>query len=155
MIGSIKAFFESRMQPEGAPASDETPVEHPPIQVAACALMLELAYSDDDFSQSERDHLEGVIGRHFGLDDETTDELIEHAHKMREQAIDLFQFTSLVASGYSEAQKMVLLEAMWGLVFADGEVAKHETAMMRRVSKLLDVRPGFLADARKRAESTE
>lgn len=157
MIGSIKSFFESRMKPEASagPEPDQDQANHPPIHVAACALMLELAYSDDDFSPSERKHLENVIGRHFGLDAETTDQLIEHAHTTREGAVDLFQFTSLIASGYTEAQKMVLLEAMWGLVFADGEVAKHETMMMRRLSKLLDVRPGFLADARNRAESKD
>ena len=83
----------------------------------------------------------------------STRELISLADSERVQAVDLFQFTSLIARDYDEAQKMVLLEAMWGLVFSDGIVAKHETSLMRRVSKLLDVKPGFLAEARKRASS--
>lgn len=150
MLESIKTFFTSNMTPVDEAEEEQGP---PRIHVAACALLLELAYADDDFSDSERHHLESTIGRHFNLDEDTTRNLIELADAERVRAVDLFQFTSLIAREYDEAQKMVLLEAMWGLVFADGIVAKHEQSLMRRVSKLLDVRPGFLAEARKRAES--
>lgn len=152
MIESIKSFFDSRMKPETA-EEEAPPPDHPPIHVAACALLLEVAYSDDELAPAELAQMEGVLRRHFRLDEQTISDLIDQANRARAGAVDLFQFTSLIAEGYSEAQKMVLLEAMWGVVFADGEVAKHETSMMRRVSKLLDVRPGFLAEARKRVQS--
>ena len=46
---------------------------------------------------------------------------------------------------------MVLAEVMWGLVYADGQLAKHESYLMRKLSSLLELRPGYLAEARKRA----
>lgn len=153
MLESIKAFFATKMAaPAETSAAAAADARHPEIQVAACALLLELAYADAEFTLPERRHLEAAIQRHFALPPETAKELIQLADEERQQAVDLFQFTSLIAREYSEAQKLVLLEAMWGLVFADGEVAKHETSLMRRLSKLLDVRPGFLAEARKSAE---
>ena len=36
-------------------------------------------------------------------------------------------------------------------LYADGELAKHEDYLMRKLSNLLQLRPGYLAEARKRA----
>jgi uncharacterized tellurite resistance protein B-like protein len=47
---------------------------------------------------------------------------------------------------------MVLLESLWGLVYADGVVAKHETYLMRKLCNLLDVKPAYLSEAKRRAE---
>jgi len=154
MLDSIKSFFGSHMATDrqAKPTADEQAPRPSEIQVAACALLLELAYADEVFTQSERLHLENTIQRHFDLDKSTTAALISLADEERRRAVDLFQFTSLIAQEYDEGQKMVLLEAMWGLVYADGEVAKHESYLMRKVSKLLDVKPGFLAQARRRAQ---
>ncbi len=152
VLESIRSFFSDKMA-----APDESAIEsgkaqdHPTMQVAACALLLEIAYADDEFADSERAHLENAMRRHFALDDETAKQLIEFADKERRQQIDLHQFTRLISQNYSEAQKMVLLEAMWGLVYADGEVAKHETMLMRKLSHLLDVKPAFLSEAKKKA----
>ena len=158
MLDSIKAFFDRKMSAptEATEAAEPTessePAEHREGHVAACALLLELAYADDEFSDSERAHLESAIERHFGLSADTAKELISLADQERRKAVDLYQFTALIAREYDTAQKMVLLEAMWGLVYADGVVAKHETYLMKKVSKLLDVQPGFLAEARKRVD---
>jgi uncharacterized tellurite resistance protein B-like protein len=124
------------------------------MQVAACALLLEIAYADDEFADSERAHLENAVQRHFGLEPETAEQLIAFADKERRKGVDLHQFTRLITENYDMAQKMVLLETMWGLVYADGVVAQHETYLMRKLSHLLDVKAAYLSEAKKRAEPT-
>ncbi len=154
VLDSIRSFFSDKMAaPDEAAIESGSAQDHPTLQVAACALLLEIAYADDEFADSERAHLENAIRRHFGLDDETARRLIEFADGERRKQVDLHQFTRLISQSYSEAQKMVLLEAMWGLVYADGVVAKHETLLMRKLSHLLDVKPAFLSEAKKKAES--
>lgn len=150
MLDAIRSFFKENMTAPEAPTDEDE--GHPALQVAACALLLELAYADDEFADTERRHLEAAIQRHFDLSADTARALIELADEERRRAVDLFQFTSLVAQNYSPAQKMVLLETMWGLVYADGEVARHEQYLIKKVSKLLDVQPGFLAEARRKVE---
>ncbi len=66
--------------------------------------------------------------------------------------MDLWTFTNLVAEHYSLGQKMVLAEAMWGLVYSDGELGSREDYLMRKISGLLRLEPGYLAEARKRVE---
>ena len=152
VLESIRAFFSEKMAPPDEAAIESGKAQdHPTLQVAACALLLEIAYADDEFADSERAHLEKAMRRHFALDDETASQLIEFADQERRRQIDLHQFTRLISQNYSHAQKMVLLEAMWGLVCADGEVAKHETMLMRKLSHLLGVKAAFLSEARKKA----
>lgn len=149
MIESIKQFFLANM---AEPDSDGDEAHPADLRLAACALLLELAYADDEFTEEERDHLEGAVRRQFGLDEKQAQELISLAEEQRADAVDLWTFTNLVAEHYSLGQKMVLAEAMWGLVYSDGELASRENYLMRKISGLLRLEPGYLAEARKRVE---
>jgi uncharacterized tellurite resistance protein B-like protein len=148
MLSSIKSFFHSSMSSDSpGPAAGSRDV-----RLAACALLLELAHADDDFAEQERAHLRSAVRRQFGLDAGQSEELLSLAEQERAEAVDLWQFTSLIREHYSKGQKMVLIEIMWGLVYADGELATREGQLMRKVCNLLDIEPGYLAQIRKRAE---
>ena len=157
---SIRQFFAEHMAPATdaqsngkAQAHMDAEEERQKLHVAACALLLEIAHADETFSDAERAHIEAVMQRHFDLDEETATGLIELAQAERERAIDLYQFTSLIRNSYDLGQKTLLAEIMWGLVLADGEVQRHESYMLRKIANLLDLEPGYLASARKRANS--
>lgn len=150
MMESIRQFFLANMAEPEQGNGDAHPAD---LRLAACALLLELAYADDEFTPTERDHLEAAVRRQFGLDQNQAAELIALAEEQREEAVDLWTFTNLVAEHYSLGQKMVLAEAMWGLVYSDGELASREDYLMRKISGLLRLEPGYLAEARKRVEA--
>jgi len=149
MMESIRSFFLQNMA-EGAKEESET--EPADLRLAACALLLELAYADDEFTEAERTHLEYAVQRQFGLDTDQAAHLVRLAEEQRSRAVDLWSFTNLIAEHYSLGQKMVLAEAMWGLVFSDGDLASREAYLMRKISGLLRLEPGYLAEARRRVE---
>jgi len=147
MLSSIKKFFSSSMTPR----TDAGPeAQRKDIRLAACALLLELANADEEFTDDERQHLESAVRRQFGLDSAEADKLLDLAQEARDEAIDLWQFTNLIAENYSTGQKMVLAEIMWGLVYSDGDLASKEDYLMRKICNLLRLEPGYLAQARKR-----
>ncbi len=156
MLRAIKRFFNHHLAPEA-----DRPAGEPPsgaagenrLALAAAALLLELAQADGTFSDEEQAHLEHTLTSHFALEPHQARELIALAEAERRRAVDLYQFTSLITASYDEGQRMVLAEVMWRLVYADGELAKHEDYLMRKLSSLLELRPGYLAEARKRAAS--
>ena len=152
MLQSIKNFFSSSMSPAPQSAGDDSKKD---IRLAACALLLELAQADDEFTEDEQQHLESAIRRQYGLDAAQAEKLIELAQEAREEAVDLWQFTNLIAENYSLGQKMVLAEIMWGLVYSDGELGDKEEYLMRKICNLLRLEPGYLAAARKRAEDSD
>ena len=147
MIDAIKDFFMTTMLPA---AEDETSTIDEDVRLAACALLLEVAYADDDFSDQERQHLESELGRRFGLGARDTDRLLTLAQEEREDAVDLWQFTRLITEHYSISQKVTLLEIMWGLVHSDGTLEDREVYFMRKICNLLRLEPGYLAQARQR-----
>jgi uncharacterized tellurite resistance protein B-like protein len=121
------------------------------VQLAACALLLELAHADGEFSAAEQEHIERTLVERFGLDQATSRELLRLAEAERAQALDHFQFTRLIASEYDLAQKLALAEVMWGVILADGKLSDHETHLVRKLASLMQLEPAYLADARRRA----
>ena len=113
--------------------------------------MLELAHADDEFAPEERRHIEDVLARHFDISGDAARELMELAEGKRREASDIYQFTSVLTAHYDEGQRMVLAETLWRVVYADGRLSSHEDYLMRKLAHLLDLRPAYLAEARKRA----
>jgi uncharacterized tellurite resistance protein B-like protein len=150
MLEAIRRFVRERLGAEDSrPAPGGTPAGR--VQLAACALLLELAHADDEFSPEEQQHIESTLQRHFGLDEASGAELIRLAEAARAESLDHFQFTRLVAAEYSLAQKMVLAEVMWGVILADGRLSDHETHLVRKMASLMQLEPAYLAQARRAA----
>ena len=149
MLDAIRRFVSERLLPQArAPESGDTPAPRP-VELAACALLLELAHSDGEFSEEERDHIERTLVRHFGLDDAAGAELLRLAEAERSHSLDHFQFTRLIAREYDLGQKMLLAEIMWGVILADGRLSDHETHLVRKLASLMQLEPAYLAQARR------
>lgn len=137
-----------------APSRDTESAGAPdPLHVAACALLLEVAHADGEFSAAERAHLELVLARHFGLAPDDGRALIALAEEERRSSIDHFGFTVTLRRDYDLQQKMVLAEVMWGLVLADGRISEHEHYLTRKIANLLELAPGSLSEAKARARA--
>ena len=152
MLDSIRRFVQERLiggpdaaSPAAAPAGPNR------VQLAACALLLELAHADGEMSEEERQHIDRTLIRHFGLDEATGAELLQLAEAERAEALDHFQFTRLIAAEYDLGQKMVLAEVMWGVILADGRLSDHEAHLVRKMASLMQLEPAYLAEARKAA----
>ncbi len=153
LIDAIKSLLgRGEASPDSARAAADAVEPGPdPVHLAACALLLEVAYADGEFSDEERVHLGEVLERHFRLPPAAGRRLIEAAERERRSAIDHFAFTSVVKANYDLGQKMVLAEVMWGLVLADGTIADHEQYLTRKIANLLDLKPGYLSAAKRNA----
>ncbi len=147
MLDALKSLF-ARTAPDKAGAAPGTN----PLQLAACALLLELAHADLEFTADERQLVEEVAMRHFDLDEAGARALIAVADEARRESVDLHQFTEVVRRQYDEGQRMVLAELMWRVIGADGRLSEHETLLARKLANLLDIGPGYLSEARRRAE---
>lgn len=151
LLDSIRSLFGS-----GSSADDTRRAAAPevdPVHLAACALLLQVAHADGEFSAAERQHLEAALERHFALPSEGGRRLLELADEERREAIDQYRFTSVVKKNYDLGQKMTLAEVMWGLVLADGKISEHEQYLTRKIANLLDLKPGYLSTAKAAAAS--
>jgi uncharacterized tellurite resistance protein B-like protein len=153
MLDGIRRFVTERLAPR--PSAEPATSGPDRVQLAACALLLELAHADGEFSAAEQEHIQRTVVRHFGLDESTATELIRLAESERRQSLDHFQFTRLIAEQYDLGQKMVLAEVMWGVILADGKLSDHETHLVRKMASLMQLAPAYLAEARRAAAGGE
>ncbi len=153
MLEPLRRFIRQRRSVEISDVPAESP--HDEIQLAATALLLDLAYADGDFSPPERAHIESALGRHFNLDVPSVQALMTLAEAERRRAVDHFQFTRMISEHLDVGQRVVLAEVMYGVILADGRVQDDESLLVRKLANLLDVAPGYLSEARKRASSSQ
>ncbi len=152
MLEAIRRFVNERLTgTSGVAAEATTAATATRVQLAACALLLELAHADGEFTAEERQHIERTLVQHFGLDEATALELLGLAEAERSQSLDHFQFTRLIATEYDLGQKMTLAEVMWGVILADGRLSDHETHLVRKLASLMQLDPADLAQARRAA----
>lgn len=152
MLETIRRFVREHLAAGAGPSnSPPAPAGTSRVQLAACALLLELAHADGEFSVEEREHIERTLVRHFGLGEAAGAELLALAETERAQSLDHFQFTRLIAAEYDLGQKMVLAEVMWGVILADGRLTDHEAHLVRKMASLMQLEPAYLAQARRAA----
>jgi uncharacterized tellurite resistance protein B-like protein len=134
MFGSLKSFFQENM----APAATGDDAER--LQVATCALLLEVAHADDEYSDDEVATIMALVGRRFALSAEQTADLLHVADAERKRSGDLYQFARLVNNSFSRERKLAVLELLWQVVYSDGMLEAHEDALMHKMGTLLGVR---------------
>src|SRR5688572_20694413 len=150
MLDAIRRFVAGRLLPPENAGNEAVPAQGR-LQLAACALLLELAHADNEFTPEEQSHIENTIARRFALDEVEVIELMRLAEVERSQSLDHFQFTRLIAAEYDLPQKVALAEVMWGVILADGRLSDHETHLLRKMASLMQLEPAYLAEARRSA----
>ena len=118
------------------------------IQIATCAILLEIANSDEEFSDIEKENIISVLKRDFQLSDESANKLIEISNKEREKSTDMWHFTHRINENYSIEDKIQVIETVWKVVYADGKLDKHEDYLVHKLSTLLRLTHRQLIDAK-------
>ena len=145
MIDLIQRFFNRHS--ETLPRGIKKPRLHD-IRIATCALFLEMANIDDEFSDAERDNIINTLKKDYDLSDEHAAELIRASEDELEGSIDLWKFTSLINSNYSIHEKVQIIELMWKIAYTDGRLDKHEDYLVHKLAELLRLSHKQLIDAK-------
>ena len=145
MIDLLKKFFGKST--EIAAANQEEKNSHD-IRVATCALFLEMANIDGEFSDSEQENIVSILKENYQLSDEYIAELLEASNEELKQSIDLWQFTHLINQNYSTEEKIRIIEMVWKIVYADGKLDGHEDYLVHKLAKLLRLTHKQLIDAK-------
>lgn len=122
------------------------------VQICAAALLVEAAWLDGEFTADERISISGALQTHFGLNEDEAASLLAEAEKVQEDAIEISRFTRAVKS-MPEEQRVQILEAMWEVVLADGELHAYEANLLRRVGGLIYVSDRENGEARLRVKA--
>ena len=134
MLDTLRSFLSELT---ATPRQDR--FEESDYRLAAAALLVHVSTVDGMISEAERRKLRAVLKHRFNLDDAATDELIDEATRVEGEAVDLYRFTSLINRALDEGGRRRIVEMMWELIYADGQVSEFEDNIVWRVADLLDI----------------
>ena len=145
MLDRLKQLFqpEAADRPSGPHGFDD-------LQLAAAALMVEAATMDSTFHAEERARVARLVQDRFALSAEEATDLVGEAEQMAAASVEWHGFTRAIKDGFDHAERVQLLEMLWEVVYADGELHDYEASLLRRVTGLLYVSDRESGEARKR-----
>jgi uncharacterized tellurite resistance protein B-like protein len=76
--------------------------------------------------------------------------LIDTAVEQHHDANRVYAATRLIRDAFSDAERIDMMEMLWEVAYADGELHDYEANLVRRVAGLLYVRDRDSGIARKR-----
>ena len=151
MIDNIKKFFNEKIESSD---KDSEVISEQSVSIATCALLLEMAHADSEFSQSEKDNIISILQTSFNMTDNDAAELLNLADLERKESLDLWQFTNLINQSYSREEKVKVAETLWRVIYTDGKVDQHEEYLMRKLTFLLNLEHQDMIEAKFKARDS-
>lgn len=136
MLDGLRQFIADVISPS---AHEHQSFDDTGYRLAATALLVHVISLDGEPSEAEKRKLHSLIESRFGLDPGTADQLIASATLVEGEAVDLYHFTSVIMRSVNEAGRLRIVEMMWELVYADGQVSEFEDNVVWRAADLLGV----------------
>ena len=129
-------FFKKIFQNE----ESEDPTIDDKTSIKACvALLLETSMADEILDESELMALKNTLQKDFQINEDEIDELIDLAKENVEDSTSLYEFTRDINDNFDAAERVKLIESMWKIAYADGNIDKYEEHIIRKVSNLIYV----------------
>jgi uncharacterized tellurite resistance protein B-like protein len=135
MLDGLRQFIAEIV----APHDQDRAFDDSDYRLAATALLVHVISLDGQPTEVERRKLHSLIERRFGLDRGTADRLIADATVVEGEAVDLYRFTSVIMRSVDDEGRKRIVQMMWELVYADGQVSEFEDNVVWRASDLLAV----------------
>lgn len=109
-------------------------IEYKKLQIATCALFLEVANSDDEFLDTEKEKIVETMKNIFDLDNKHVQMLIEASNESVQKSVSIYEFTEIVNRYYDYDQKYEIMKNLWRLIFVDKRLDAHEEYFMRKIT---------------------
>lgn len=142
MFERLLALFEKPgcKEPQGADVSA--------LQRAAAVLLVMAARLDGDIAPAERNGIMRLLRTRLGIADAQA--LFVEAEEEAAASTDFYRVTRIIKDRLEPQQRATIIEMLWEVAYADGEVHDYEANLIRRVAGLLHVEDRRAGEARRR-----
>jgi len=137
MFDQLRKIFGGDAPSQVSVPKKENPSETKKLQIATCAIFLEMAKSDDNCTEEERKEIVSIMQRTFDLEKEYVDELINLTKARLEQSISIYEFTGIVNNNFTSDEKFELMKNFWRLIYTDQKLDKYEDQLVKRLGTML------------------
>ena len=116
-----------------------------------CGLMIEAAQTDGKVDQKEIDKILKILVETFHENQNEVDPVLQNCLNELDEPKSLHSFTTKLNKMFSNEKKILLIETLWEIVLADGELHEFESNLIRRLAGLFYISDVSCGNAKKRA----
>lgn len=109
------------------------------VEVAACALFIEIAKADGEFTKDERNFIISEMKSTFNLDDEYVKDLMMLAEERVKESVSLYEFTGVINTSFTHEEKIELIESLWKLIYKDEKLNQYEDHLIKRIAATINI----------------
>jgi uncharacterized tellurite resistance protein B-like protein len=136
MLSSLRELF--LISDQKTSETWQTPQKH----LACAALMIEIAVIHNEFDGRELNELKTILHREFHIPLQDLDQLIVQAKEECTASTSMYGFTQWINKQCTFEEKFDLVQGMWRIAFADGDLDKYEEYLIRKIADLIHVSHG-------------
>jgi len=145
MLSHLKKIFSSKV---------EDPISHLDEKTTAtAALLIEAALSDETYCETEKEMIISVLRRNYDLSETEVQEVVDAAEKAHANSDQILYFTRTVKETVPFEERVHIIEMLWEITYADGELTDYEANLIRRICGLIYVDDVDSGKVRKRVLS--
>ena len=131
MLQSLKKIFHKAQNTTETDNIDELTI--------LCGLMMEAANIDGNVSQDEINKISFALTEMFKEDPFEVKKVLTKTLKYKDEPKSLQFFTYKINKSFTIEKKLLLIETLWEIILADGEIHDFESNLIRRLAGLFYV----------------
>jgi len=134
-----KIFTDNQTPINQSPVNSSSESKNQKIEIAACALFIEIAKADGEFTDEERKFIISEMKSTFNLDDDYVNDLILLAEQRVKESVSLYEFTGVINTTFTFEEKIELIESLWKLIYKDEKLNQYEDHLIKRIAATINI----------------
>ena len=118
---------------------------------AVLSLLIEACKVDGIVSNDEIEKITGLLINKFHLEPSKAKNAVIFVLEKANEKVEIFSDIKVILDTMDHEERIKVVEMLWGVVLADGNIDDYESNLMRKISSLLHVSSFESAEAKKRA----
>tara|TARA_Y100001936_G_scaffold251482_1_gene307613 strand:+ start:387 stop:809 length:423 start_codon:yes stop_codon:yes gene_type:complete len=119
--------------------------------ISVACLLIHVAKIDENYSEKEKNIIKESLIK-LGAQKEEIDEIIKTAEEEEKNSNQLIEYTKEVKN-LNNDKKILLIEALWDIIYSDENADMYETNIIRRLSGLLYLDKKIVGDIKEKIKN--
>ena len=115
------------------------------------SLLIHASKIDENYTEKEKKVVKETLLQ-LGANEGSLEEIIKQAEIAEKDSNQILEFTKY-AKDLSESEKLILIEALWTIIYSDKNVDIYESNLMRRLTGLLYLDKKLVGDIKEKIKN--
>ena len=110
------------------------------LELTAAVLAYEIARSDGEVSEPELTVLLSEIKKIAADVGKSEDEILNIIEEYSKNSVSFYEFIEDINKDFSKEEKLVLIQFLWDIAYADAILEVNEERLVRRIADLINIK---------------